>query len=538
MLVQFLRPFVEPVIVGGAARWLTIGGLPAFHPAEIAKLAVVVYLAHWMTTRGGEMGSFRRGLLPFLVLLGLVVGLVAVEPDLGTTGVLTLTMFTMFLVAGGSLLQVLLIIPLGVAAVIGLLVIEPYQMERITTFMDPWAVAEGAGYQTVQGVYALALGGVFGTGLGASSQPGGLDLPNRYNDFIFASVGEELGLLGAVLVVGLFLLLAWRGIRVAMRAPDTFGGLLALGITAWLCFQATINIGVVVNLLPLTGLPLPFLSDGGTSLVVSLLAVGILLSISRETSPRGVTSHADPHRSRWHRRPHLPRPGRGIAPGGPGHPDLELHWLGGRRGLESQLVPAAGLPFERLWLRSLRTVDASLDSLMDPLRLLASVPQAVAALLRRRPDVIYRPVATWPSRCSLAAALLRIPSAALGGQRRAWSQRSDGGAAGVGCAASYAVARGQCRPSPSSPGRRSGTLGDPRSARPRGAGSTCPWSCPLLLVFGGSQSVLRLDDAIAEAVGDLVTRGVVVHVTGAGSFAERRPRVTACRPSCAERYRP
>jgi cell division protein FtsW len=312
VLVEFLQPFVQPVTVGGAARWLRIGGLPAFHPAEFAKLAVVVYLAHWMTTRGSELGSVRRGLIPFLVLAALVIGLVAIEPDLGTTGVLTLTLFTMFLVAGGSILQVLLVIPLGVAAVIGLLVIEPYQMQRITTFMDPWADAAGAGYQTVQGVYALAMGGVFGIGLGASSRPGGLDLPNRYNDFIFASVGEELGMIGAVLVIGLFLLLAWRGIRVAMQAPDTFGGLLALGITAWLCFQASINIGVVVNLLPLTGLPLPFVSDGGSSLVVSMVAVGILLSISREI-PRGETSHEDPHRGRWHRRPHLPRLGRGLA---------------------------------------------------------------------------------------------------------------------------------------------------------------------------------------------------------------------------------
>jgi cell division protein FtsW len=171
-------------------------------------------------------------------------------------------------------------------------------------------VASSDGFQTVHGLYALALGGVFGQGLGQSRQPSGLALPAAENDFIFAVVGQEFGLLGGLLVIGLFLLLMWRGIRIALHAPDTFGGLLAMGITAWLAFQAFINIGVVVNLLPLTGMPLPFLSDGGTSLVVALVAVGILLSISRESVTRGASAHEDPDRSRGHRRPHLPRAGR------------------------------------------------------------------------------------------------------------------------------------------------------------------------------------------------------------------------------------
>ena len=267
-------------------------------------------MAHWLATRGTEVRSFRHGLLPFLVITGLVIGLVAKEPDLGTTGVITLTVFAMFFVAGGRIMHLLMLIPLGVVGVAGLLLMQPYQMERWTTFLDPWSVAMSEGYQTVQGLYALALGGIFGTGLGQSRQPGGLDLPADNNDFIFAVVGQEFGLIGGLLVIGLFLLLAYRGVRVAMNAPDTFGGLLAMGITAWLAFQAFINIGVVVNLLPLTGLPLPFLSDGGTSLVVGLAAVGILLSISRETELRGDAAHEDPGGSRWHRWTHLSRPGR------------------------------------------------------------------------------------------------------------------------------------------------------------------------------------------------------------------------------------
>lgn len=310
VLMPAIPPLIEPKTVGGASRWLSIGGLPAFHPAEMAKLALVVYLAHWLATRGTAVGSFRRGLLPFLVIVGLVVGLVAIEPDLGTTGVLTLTAFVMFFIAGGSIVQLALLVPVGIGMVALLLQLQPYQLQRWTTFLDPFAVADGPGFQTVQAIYALALGGVAGTGLGESRKPGGLLLPNADNDFIFAVVGQELGMAGALLVVGLFLMIAWRGVRIGMNAPDVFGGLLAIGITAWLAFQAFINIGVVINLLPLTGLPLPFLSDGGTSLVVSLAAVGILLSISRETVSRGSDAHEDPGGSRGDRRPHLPGAGR------------------------------------------------------------------------------------------------------------------------------------------------------------------------------------------------------------------------------------
>jgi cell division protein FtsW len=315
VLMPAIPPLTEPVSNFGATRWLRLGGLPTFHPAELAKLALVVFMAHWLTTRGREVSSVRKGLLPFVIVVGLVAGLVVMEPDLGTTGVLVLTAFTMFFVAGGSIMQLLLIVPLGIAAVAAVLVINPYQMARWTTFLDPFADACEECFQTMQGLKALALGGLAGQGLGQSRQPSGLQLPAAENDFIFAVLGQELGLIGGITVIGLFLLLTWRGMRVAMRAPDTFGGLLALGVTSWLAFQAFINIGVVVVMLPLTGMPLPFLSDGGSSLVVALAAVGILLSISRESTPQGVrgVTNEDPHRGRRHRRPHLPRLGRGLA---------------------------------------------------------------------------------------------------------------------------------------------------------------------------------------------------------------------------------
>ncbi|MEX1343258.1 MAG: putative lipid II flippase FtsW [Candidatus Limnocylindrales bacterium] len=303
-------PLLEPLEVNGATRWLKIGGLPSFQPTEIAKLALVIFLAHWLSKKGKSVSSLRGALVPFVLLVSVFAGLILLEPDLGTTGVIVLTAFAMFFVAGGSIWQLALMVPIGVAAVAGVVAMKPYMLQRVTIFMDPFADPDGAGYQTFRSINSLAYGGITGKGLGFSQQPAGWTVPAAENDFIFAVVGQEFGFLGGLLVIGLFLLLAWRGIRVALKAPDTFGGLLALGITSWLVFQAFINIAVVVNLIPMTGMPLPFLSKGGTSLVVVLAAVGILLSISRESVTRGASAHEDPHRGRGHRRPHLPRPGR------------------------------------------------------------------------------------------------------------------------------------------------------------------------------------------------------------------------------------
>ena len=316
LVVVLLPPIgpITPVEVAGSARWLEIGPLPRMHPAEFAKLALVVYLAHWLARKGAGAKSLWNGLVPFLLISGPVLLLVLLEPDLGTTGVLTLTAFTVFFVAGGSLLQLAALTPIGVAAVAWAVTQSEYQMARVQAFLDPWADPQGIGFHTVQGLLALGLGGVLGIGLGESRQPGALDLPAAQNDFVFAVVAQELGFIGGIALVGLYLLLAYRGIRIALSAPDTFGALLATGITAWLAFQAFINIGVVVVLLPITGITLPFVSAGGSSLLVSFAAVGILLSISRETLPSAHWNDADPDRRRWHRRPRLPRAGRRAIP--------------------------------------------------------------------------------------------------------------------------------------------------------------------------------------------------------------------------------
>jgi cell division protein FtsW len=294
------------VVVGGSARWLRIGPLPSIHPAEMAKLALVIYLAHWFARRGTRIRGFWGGTVPFLIIVTPIVALVFKEPDLGTTTVIALTALTMFFVAGANLLHLGI---MGGAAFLAAIAVglRGYQIDRIRTWLDPFADPLGDGFHTVQGLMALGSGGLFGKGLGQSQ----VAVPNAFNDFIFAEVGQEFGLVGSMIVIGLFALLAYAGVRVALAAPDTFGALMAAGITGWLCIQAFINIAVVVTLVPITGITLPFLSAGGSSLIISFAAVGVLLSISRETIEKGTwNDDAIAHRGRRDGRAHLPSPGR------------------------------------------------------------------------------------------------------------------------------------------------------------------------------------------------------------------------------------
>jgi cell division protein FtsW len=300
-------------VIGGSARWLVIGPLPAVHPAEFMKLALVVYLAHWFAKRGSAVHGFWAGTVPFLVITGPVVALVLLEPDLGTSSVLGFTAFTMFFLAGANLLHLIALAGAAVP-VVAAMFLKGYQMDRIDAWLDPFSHPV-TGYHAVQGFLALALGGLLGAGLGESRLAGGLFLPNASNDFIFAIIGEEFGLLGAGLVIVLFLAFAYLGIRTSLGAPDTFGALLAGGITAWICLQAFINIGVVVGLIPVTGIPLPFVSAGGSSLIISFAAVGILLSVSRETVEKGTWNDAPADRGRGNGRAYLPGPRRRpVAP--------------------------------------------------------------------------------------------------------------------------------------------------------------------------------------------------------------------------------
>jgi cell division protein FtsW len=301
LLVAVLIPKIG-VSSGLSSRWIRFGPLFEVHPAEVAKLALVVYLAHWLATRGTQIRSFFHGTVPYWIIVFPFVVLVAREPDLGTTGIIVVIALTLFFVAGANLFHLGMVLAAGAAGG-GLLVLTvgDYAMRRIQVFIDPWSDPAGTGHQTIRGLEALAAGGLFGTGLGNDR----VLVPQDYNDFIFSVIAQELGFVGGMVVIGLFVALAWAGIRTALRAPDTFGGLLAAGITAWICFQATINVCVVLALVPVTGITLPFVSQGGSSLVVSFAAVGILLSISRETVERGwVNASAD--RGRGYGRTYLP----------------------------------------------------------------------------------------------------------------------------------------------------------------------------------------------------------------------------------------
>ena len=268
---------------GGSARWLRLAaGLPTIHPAEFAKPATVLMLAMLVESGRIRIATLRGALLAACVV-GVPLLLVLVEPDLGTASVLAVAGAVAYLIAGAPIRYI------AVAAVAGLLVVgialsaNDYQAARIAVWLDPWSDPQGAGFHTIQGFIGIARGGLTGVGLGAGEQAASLYLPNADNDYIFAVIAEETGLLGSLVVIALFLVVVTRGLYIALRAPSRFAAITAAGITAAIGFQAFANIGVVTGLFPVTGVPLPFVSAGGSSLLVFSAAVGILLSISRET---------------------------------------------------------------------------------------------------------------------------------------------------------------------------------------------------------------------------------------------------------------
>jgi cell division protein FtsW len=311
LLVLVLIPSIGHE-AGGSRRWLDLPIVGGFQPAEVAKLAIVLYLAHWLDRRGRAARGIRGGLIPFGLLVAPGFVLILLEPDLGTAGIYVAAAFAVFFMSGASLPGLLAIGGAVLAAAALFVSRTPYQLQRVTTFLDPERDPLGAGYNTMQALMALAMGGLAGVGLGASRQKY-LYLPAPSTDFIYAIIGEEWGLLGTLVVLGLFVVIAWQGYRIAVHAPDTFSGLLAAGITTWLVAQAVINMMVVTALWPVTGIPLPFISYGGTALIINLVAVGVLLSISREAQTGSVFDALGDLRRR-DRRAHLPRTGRRQRP--------------------------------------------------------------------------------------------------------------------------------------------------------------------------------------------------------------------------------
>lgn len=262
-----------------AKRWLGIGSL-TIQPAEIAKFAIIFFISDSMARAGGKMKRFLKDVLPILLVVGMVFGLIVKQPNLSTAGSIVILTLVMLFIGGLNLWYFAGLAAAGAVGAVVLTVVAGYRLDRYKAFIDPWADPLKSGWQLIQSLYSLGSGGLFGLGLAQSRQKY-LYLPYPETDFIFAIIGEELGFVGATFLILLFLILIWRGIRVALTAPDLFGSFLSAGIISMIAIQAVINIAVVTASMPPTGLPLPFISYGGSSLAMFLTGIGVLLNVSR-----------------------------------------------------------------------------------------------------------------------------------------------------------------------------------------------------------------------------------------------------------------
>ena len=298
LMLLVLVPHIG-VTVNGARRWFDAGPLGTFQPSELGKLAFAVFLAHWIDRKASAIGTFQRGLLPIAAMLVGVLVLLVLEKDVGTS-IVMIGIFISAYWAGGArfrhIILLLAVLALGLGAVT---LFESYRIARLVSFRDPFSDPLGAGFQSTQALYGLGSGGFFGVGIGHSVEKYGW-LPEAHTDFIFAILGEETGLIGTTLVMLGFLFFGLRGYRAALRAPDRFGVGLAASITTWICFEALLNMATVTNTLPITGVPLPFFSYGGTAVATELAAVGVLLSIARSGTGSSL-GRTDEAIDRWRR---------------------------------------------------------------------------------------------------------------------------------------------------------------------------------------------------------------------------------------------
>ncbi len=277
-LTAVLVPHVG-VAVNGARRWIG-AGIISVQPSEFAKLGIVLYLSAALSIRGDRITSLSRGLFPLCLVVLTFAILIFLEPDMGTASLIVFTAFAMLFAAGARLEHLFVIALSTVPPVLFAVLASPYKRARIFAFLDPWKDAQNTGFHIVQSLLALGSGGLFGVGLG-ESRAKFFYLPEQYTDFIFSVLGEELGLFGTVAVIALFIAFAYRAIRIAISAPDRFGFFLAGGCTAMIVIQAFVNIGVVTSSWPVTGVPLPFISFGGSSLIVCLVAVALVMNVGR-----------------------------------------------------------------------------------------------------------------------------------------------------------------------------------------------------------------------------------------------------------------
>jgi cell division protein FtsW len=281
LVLVLLPPFGQEI--NGTRRWLRAGPL-SFQPVELAKFSLVLYLASFLTRRHEAVGMFWQGLLPPLVVAGLMAFLTLAQPDLGNSLALIMLALGLAYLAGARVRHMLAVAAPALPLVAVAIAMKPYRLRRMTAFLNPWEDPQGSGFQIIQSFLALGSGGWLGRGLGESRQKL-FYLPEPYTDFIFAIIAEELGLIGAAVVVALFAVLIWRGLRVGLRAPDAFGAYLALGLTIMLATETLVNLGVVTGALPTKGLPLPYISFGGSALLTTMFSTGVLLNISQHAGP-------------------------------------------------------------------------------------------------------------------------------------------------------------------------------------------------------------------------------------------------------------
>lgn len=278
MLILVLIPGIGTVR-NGSRSWFGIGGF-GIQPSEFTKLGLIIFTSKYLSNNSRELKDIKRGVFPILAVLILVFGLIMLEPDFGTGVVIVMTIIVLLFVSGVKMNFFIKIGILGIIGVVILILIAPYRMERIVSFLNPWSDPLGSGFQIIQSLYAIGPGGLLGLGFGNSIQKH-FYLPEPQTDFIFSIISEEFGFMGVLIVSSLFITIIYRGFKIAMNCEDTFGKYLAFGITFGLAFQTILNLMVVVGLIPVTGVTLPFLSYGGSSLLISLISMGILLNIGK-----------------------------------------------------------------------------------------------------------------------------------------------------------------------------------------------------------------------------------------------------------------
>ncbi|MDP3043340.1 MAG: putative lipid II flippase FtsW [bacterium] len=285
-IVMLLLVFIPGLgkIVRGSRSWIDIFG-QSLQPSEFVKLSFLLYLAAWLESRGKQINDFHQGIGPLMIILGVIAGLMLLQPDLGTLFIIIITSFVVYFVSGGNLKYIIIISLISIIGLTALVLKNEHQLNRFKCYRNPDFSPQNYCYQIKQSLIAVGSGGIFGRGLGNSRQKF-LYIPELENDFIFSIIAEETGLIVSGLLVLLFIFLFYRGISIAKKAPDDFGKNLAIGIVAWIVFQAILNIGGIIKLLPMTGVPLPFVSSGGSAMMASLAAMGILVNISKQTRLR------------------------------------------------------------------------------------------------------------------------------------------------------------------------------------------------------------------------------------------------------------